>query len=200
MQRFITSLLTHFNCRLVACIETLSHDLTITQLHSAIFSYPGCGNVKVQLSSRKVNNPSNSLDNMATVVSDFGTLRNIPGEHLCSECSKLNLQKYLAPVTLRRFWDLPDIVSFDRDLQVSPSAECSLCRLLSSSLSPGRIAIPEQIKTIKFEELGQTETLSGISTASLCIGPCRNGSQRLAPYGRDSYKFGARRYTYGRIV
>ena len=99
-----------------------------------------------------------------------------------------------------RLWNLPDIVSFDHDLQVSPSSECSLCRLLSSGLSSRQVNVPERINKIRFEELGQTETLSGYPTASICIAPCGKNGQRLVPYGRDTFRFGARRYTYGRMV
>jgi Heterokaryon incompatibility protein (HET) len=140
------------------------------------------------------------LNEMTAIVTDFGTQISVTHERLCSQCSKLNLRQYLAPVTLRLFWNLPDTVSFDHDLEVSTSSECSLCRLLSWSLSSRRIDIPVRIRTIGFERLGQTETLSGSPTASLCIAPCGEYSQRLAPYGKDSYRFGARRYTYGRLV
>ncbi|KAF8854442.1 HET-domain-containing protein [Acephala macrosclerotiorum] len=137
---------------------------------------------------------------MAAIITDFGTQISTTDERLCSQCSKLNLRQYLAPVTLRLLSNLPDTVSFDHNLEVSSSSACSLCRLLSWSLLSRRIDIPVRIKTIGFEQLGQTETLSGSPTASLCIAPCGEYSQRLAPYGKDSYRFGARRYTYGRLV
>lgn len=128
----------------------------------------------------------------------------VPGllaeEHLCSQCSKLNLRQYLAPVTLRLNWNLPDIVSLNHNLEVSTSSKCGLCRLLAWSLTTNQTVVPTKIKTLMFERLGQTETLSGSPTASLCMTHSKKPAQRLALYGKDSYRVGARRYTYGRMV
>jgi hypothetical protein len=58
------------------------------------------------------------------MTSAIGTVSQTPTteEQLCSQCIKLNLRRYLAPLTLRMYWDLPMRITFDHVLPVMQAA------------------------------------------------------------------------------
>ena len=121
-------------------------------------------------------------------------------ERLCSQCSKLNLRRYLAPLTLRLYWDLPKHITFDRPLLVSMTASCALCRLLAQSIKPTPDGAPVSINGVHFENLGDTQTQEGTPTESLCMIIDGPNALQLAPYGNDTFRLGARRCSYARLV
>ena len=137
-----------------------------------------------------------------SMTSAIGTVSQTPAieEQLCSQCIKLNLRRYLAPMTLRLYWDLPMRINFDHVLPVSISSSCALCRLLAQSIKPGSQNSHPSIKGVEFEELGDTQTLEGIPTASLCMKSDASNAIPLTLHGGDAFRIGARRCSYARLV
>lgn len=120
---------------------------------------------------------------------------------LCERCNKLHLRRYLAPVKLRLFDKLPDIIALDKDFRVSTSSKCALCRALASCLPPAAESGTQHvIPSLRFEILGDTETFQGSLTRSLCLVPGVKGAQRLIILGLDAYRLGAKGMTYGRLL
>ncbi|KAL2060689.1 hypothetical protein VTL71DRAFT_9330 [Oculimacula yallundae] len=125
-------------------------------------------------------------------------------DSLCLQCSKLDLRRYLAPLTLRLYWDLPKYITFDPPLLVSTSTSCALCRLLAQSIKPPpdghshSASVP--INGVRFEDLGNTLTLAGAPTKSLCMIADGPNAFQIAPYGRNAFRLGARGGSYARLL
>ena len=52
-------------------------------------------------------------------------------DELCSQCSGLKLERFIACRDVRQFWMVPDQVAFDEPLTVTAESPCPLCRLLA---------------------------------------------------------------------
>ena len=116
-------------------------------------------------------------------------------EELCKQCRHLNLRKYLAPERLRLFWSLPMAVSLDKPITTTSQSTCGLCQMLAAA-AMGSTPITE----LRFETCGITSTFQGFDTAAYCLRLPGSNSLRISVLGKDSYRLGARKLAYGRIV
>jgi hypothetical protein len=117
---------------------------------------------------------------------------------LCHQCKRLNLRHYLAPERLRTLWGLSNAISLETSIDhASVNSPCALCRMLARSIQH----IPDaRVGVLQFKTFGATQTLQGKETAAYFMRASVPDALRIAPLAIDSFRLGALRYTYGRLV